>query len=313
MLTVKRSIISSQIAFVNSRFGNATPLPLPANETSIKASSIKNAPPQNTHDSSNKVVDEQAHQTKPKKKKSALAQWLHGMMKSTINVGIMLSAVVGGGYMYDQAVGDQNVPVFQTLIPKETKSGLPKHLDALLDTNTTSRFQPGLSLKRMVPENGKMAAEQGYQYLQPSLSIVRQVVPEIADWYATMQQDGRLVFGTHERAEKFYGADVYAAYDQIRGTLNIGPAFWDMSELDKAANLVHEFRHAKQNMPKVISDRLGQALTLRILSDECRIEDEAYLYQEAFYRALGRPASFDVQAYLQSRGLMPQGKEKFVP
>jgi hypothetical protein len=308
MLTVNRSVAIPQSVSVKHRFGNAQPIVTQA-PSSVHVSSA--TVPENTNQSANQSANQTV--SKPKKKSSALYRWLHGMVKSTINVGIMLSAVVGGGYMYDQAVGDRNVPVFQLNVSPETKSGLPKHLDALLDNNTTSRFQPGLSLKRMVPENGNMTAEQGYQYLQPSLSIVRQVVPEIADWYAKMQQEGRLIFGTHERAEKLYGADVYAAYDQIRGTLNIGPGFWDMTELDKAANLVHEFRHAKQNMPKVISDRLGQALTLRILSDECRIEDEAYLYQEAFYRALGRPASLDVQAYLQSRGLMPQGKEKFIP
>jgi hypothetical protein len=304
-LNSNRVDIPSQRASVKRRFGTAISDKTPSSEAApVLAPTVPaDSPLAETKNTASKV----------NKKPSALYQWLHGMVKSTINVGIMLTSVVGVGYMYDQAVGDRHVPVFHLNANPETKSGLPQNLDALLDQNTISRFGPILSSKRIVPENGKLTAEEGYRLLQPSLSIVRQVVPEIADWYAKMQQEGRLIYGPHERAERAYGADVYAAYDQIRGTLHIGSAFWDMTELDKAANMVHEFRHARQNMPKVISDRLGQALTFRLLSDECRIEDEAYLYQEAFYRALGRPASFDVQAYLQSRGLMPQGKEKFTP
>jgi hypothetical protein len=213
---------------------------------------------------------------------------LKRLMKSAKNVLILLAATIGGGNLYDAAVGDGPLPQFTPLAQSAP------HLVGKLKENTTARLadQPTLS------------PDQVWQALQPSLDILQAVSPEIAQWVHTMHQENRLHANGMHLVSAYYQSEIYAGYDQVRDQLILGPAFWKLSNGHKAATLAHEFRHARQNYPKIVSDKLTQLITLRGHTDYCKVEDEAYLYQKNFYQALGID-SLEVDYYLHERGLNP--------
>ncbi len=197
---------------------------------------------------------------------------------------ISYTTLIGGGEVYNHVVGDGPLPMFSRV--------MVSHRDTLLK-NTTAGLSPE-ALKKLSPE-------QKWQALQPTLDILNSLSPEIADWVKTQHRQGNLSYGPPTLTLNGTSTDsILASYTM--GSLKINTPFWQMPDGYKAATLVHEYRHSRQNWGKLLSV-FGTKILTGDFSYPSRIEDDAFLYEQEAIRAMGLPASSGVEWYLREQNL----------
>lgn len=193
----------------------------------------------------------------------------------------MTLALIGGGHVYDSVIGDGPMPKLNVI-----KRTAPSVAAKIYENNTAS-----LAFREATPE-------QYWQALQPTLEILDAVAPEIGNWVRDRHQAGKILYAMPGNAPD----DAIAGYQPMTRQLFLSNTFWRFSNGEKASTLAHEFRHSQQNIPKSIAVRMTQLITGDLLKYPSRIEDEAYMYQLEFYRAVGMNPS-DIRFYLDDRDL----------
>ncbi|WP_373532042.1 hypothetical protein [Vampirovibrio sp.] len=192
---------------------------------------------------------------------SALKRW-----------ALCLFVLLGACTFYDQIMGDGRLPAFNEV------GHLPE-IHTLVHTNSTLDF----------PHT--QAPARGWQALRQSRSLLSALSPEIAAWVYELRQNNRIVYNETPATLWLYSkpasTPMLAAYEGMSGKLYVGADFWHLSDGEKAAILAHEYRHARQNWPKQISVRLAQYLGGAQLSDQSRLEYEAFDYERQARAALG--------------------------
>jgi len=156
-----------------------------------------------------------------------------------------------------QASGDGPIPTFHSLRPA-----------AGLDPLRTSHPQCVFS----TPDDSNR-----WRALAPALAILSEVNPEVAAWVQQTRQDGKLHFAHRVKAGK-HPVSQLAQYDALGGRLTIASGLFAENDGTIAAVLCHEYRHARQRMPKTIV----YALSFLWLDggDAALIENDALLYEQ---------------------------------
>ncbi len=131
--------------------------------------------------------------------------------------------------------------------------------------------------------------------LQPTLNIVRTLSPEIAKWVEQQYREGRFLFDPSNAVGPVAGlqaSPVLRLLTGHSGELTLFRMFLALNDGEKAAALIHEFRHEKQfaqvgTMSKRI---LALLYSGQKFSDEAYInvlEEEAFAYEKEALIALG--------------------------
>lgn len=213
--------------------------------------------------------------------------WLSIGLKKLLGYGILLLAVIGLGEVYDKFVGDGPLAGFVPL------SHAAPQLLPLKDRNTTGT----LSLR---PVSGG----QSWQALKVTRDILSASAPEVSAWLTERQAQGEILYDFVPPVEVSAYQDSCLSYQSpLTRHLFLAPRFWLQTDGAKAMILVHEYRHSRQNFPKVMAERLAQVLSGSVFSNPnaTRLEDEAFLYQRAFLHALGQ-SDAELNLYLNRRG-----------
>lgn len=210
------------------------------------------------------------------------------LAKPMLNIVVLLLAMVGLAHVLDYASGDGSLPRFRSL--RDSAS----HLQGRLYRNRS------LKLAR---QEVSISTADGWQAMQPAFFLVRAIAPEIADWLNRMHTRNRIVYRLLPLQRHFFSRQIYLSSNVNWGVLNVGPAFWNLRDGDKAAFLIHEYRHFRQNRPKVIASLTAEVLSGTLPEYGSVLEDEAFLYQNEAYRALGMPNGL-IRPYLRRRNLL---------
>lgn len=127
------------------------------------------------------------------------------------------------------------------------------------------------------------------QALKATRGILQQTSPAVAEWVWDLQRRDRIIHHFQIPIDHPDYTVTLAFQSPMVHYLLLAPAFWQQSDIDKAAILVHEYRHSRQNVAKVLAVRGWQFLTLQAVfrPDANQLEDEAYQYQAHFYQAVG--------------------------
>ncbi|WP_303673353.1 hypothetical protein [Vampirovibrio chlorellavorus] len=170
--------------------------------------------------------------------------------------------------LYDQGVGDGTLP------------GL-NDLSGIREIRSAARQNSSRSLK----------GPAHWQSLSGGRSLLLALSPSLADWLYQLHHQRKIVYAAPAHWQSAYGQSsetpLLAAYEPWSGKLYIGADFWTLSDGEKAAILAHEYRHARQNWPKVISHRLAQWLMHGQLQYHTPLEREAFDYERQARAALG--------------------------
>lgn len=197
---------------------------------------------------------------------------LSGMFSLCKRLILTLLILLGACTLYDQAIGDGRLPRLNDL------SGISS-FSAQARSNTTLN-----SLENP-------AIQPGWNHLAASRELLTAVSPEIAAWLYTLHEQNRIVYGSPLHLSAFYGktseTPVLAAYEKLGGKLYIGNDFWVLNDGEKAAILAHEFRHSRQNWPKVLSHRLAQLIGGGQFHYQSSLEAEAFAYERQVRSAFG--------------------------
>jgi hypothetical protein len=112
--------------------------------------------------------------------------------------------------------------------------------------------------------------------LEPALAILDEVHPAVAGWVRDAERQGKLQFTDHLNAGR-EGASQLAQYDFFRRTLTIGGGMFAENDGTIATILCHEYRHARQRLPKTIV----YALSFVVLrhGDPAIVENDAQLFE----------------------------------
>lgn len=172
-------------------------------------------------------------------------------------------------------------------------------LDKIIGDGPLPTFIPGKYKIQTTPITQPKSTKDYQTALQPVFQILRGTNPQIAFWLKQQTIQYQFVFPIDHPQYK----ETKALHVPFVNMLILGPSFWKETELDKAAIIAHEYRHSRQNFAKVIGERTSQLLSLQtfINPDATRLEDEAYLYQAAFYKAVGTEPDW-LRYHLQARG-----------
>jgi hypothetical protein len=187
---------------------------------------------------------------------------------------VTVLVVIGLGRVYDLAVGDGAIPAFTT------RELTPLERERLVFQNTTAP---------LAQSNPARPSAEYWRGLQPTLALLRSVNPSVAEWVMGLYREGRIVFDLSLPVDHPAYQNTLAFQSPVVPYLMLAPGYWQQSDLEKAAILVHEYRHHRQSFPKLLSERMAQVLSLQVLfnPDATLLEEEAYRYQGEFYRALG--------------------------
>ncbi len=222
---------------------------------------------------------------KPGRKPGFITRLLYGA-RTLLNIAVLLLALVGLTRLASELYGDGPLPRFRPL--SQVAPGLVDQL-AVNSVNT-----PVVTAAR----------EASWRKLQPTLVILEAISPEIATWLKELHQQDRIRYRLLRIQQwAFRDRDILVSYNGNYGTLHIGQSFWYLSDGNKAAYLAHEYRHFRQNRAKVLGELLTRTLSGKIMTYGNTLEDEAYLYQLAAYRAMSMdPAA--IRDYLRQRDLL---------
>ena len=141
-----------------------------------------------------------------------------------------------------------------------------------------------------------VSAEAKWQGLQPALAVLDQILPEVSAWVRDRQAQQLLVFDGEGAGLEH----AIAAYQPSTKKLFVNEYYWGMNTGNQAAVLAHEFRHSKQNFPKLIAVTVGQLVTGGVFKYPSLIEDEAFQYQSRYLKAIGLKPT-EIEYYLQER------------
>lgn len=176
--------------------------------------------------------------------------------------------VLGLCTLYDQGVGDGKLPSFNDL-------------SGIREIRSAARQNSSQNLK----------APANWQTLSGGRSLLLALSPPLAHWLYQLHHQRKIVYAPPAHWQSAYGQSsetpLLAAYEPWSGKLYIGTAFWALDDGEKAAILAHEYRHARQNWPKVISHRLAQWLIHGQLQYHAPLESEAFDYERQARAALG--------------------------
>jgi hypothetical protein len=173
---------------------------------------------------------------------------------------------------------------------------------SVLDKIIGDGFLPAFTPSKYTEQKAITQLKNGQDYqasLQTVFRILRTVNPPIAYWLKRQTVQYQFVFPIDHPQYK----ETKALHIPFINMLLLGPGFWKETDLDKAAIIVHEYRHSRQNFAKTIGERTSQFLSGQAFlnPDATRLEDEAYLYQAAFYQAVGAEPDW-LWYHLQARG-----------
>jgi len=196
------------------------------------------------------------------------------LLKLVGRIILLMTFIIGGCTIYDEAIGDGALPTFNRL------QAVSPAFARQATRNTT----------QTLPSN--CSKSQAWQAMTASRELLTALSPEIAAWLYTLHAQNRVIL--HEPAENlptmFHAAEdtqVIAAYRHIDGKLYLAQMFWQLSDGQKVAVLAHEYRHYRQNLPKRISRQLAQIAGGGQLRYRSLIEDEAFAYERQAQTALG--------------------------
>lgn len=187
------------------------------------------------------------------------------LLRKPFELLMLALAVVGLCHVLDYVIGDGALPGFRPgkIKPAQLEAGHP-----------------------MLKSSGK---KDYLRALAAPIAILQATSPPIARWVTDLQKKDRIIYRFELPIDHPSYAGSLAFQSPLISYLLLSPGFWEQSDLDEAAILAHEYRHHRQNLFKLIAERASQVLSLRVIHDpdNNRLEDEAYLYQEKFYRAAG--------------------------
>ncbi len=203
----------------------------------------------------------------------------------------------GGGQLYD---GDGKLPAFNNIATQYAKE---------IHQNTTTKF-----IQDKIASEQPISDEEIWQHMQPTLKLLKALSPEIAQWVEDLHQAGKI------RYTKEHPEGNSCGFDHISGELHLHKVFFTLDkDGEKAAELAHEYRHARQNKWKVVShfispqhlynywgEKAAKKIGKKVSTEQwiygSRIEDEAHLYEKQACQAMGISSS-GVDLYLTGRGL----------
>jgi len=173
-----------------------------------------------------------------------------------LKYGVAVLAMFGLLQLW-QAVGDGPIPTFQCM---SAAAGL----DPLRTSHPQCVFWERDDSTR-------------WRALTPALAIVSEVSPEVAAWVRQTRRDGKLHFAQRVKAGA-HPVSQLAQYDALRGRLTIASGLFAENDGTIAAVLCHEYRHARQRMPKTVV----YALSFLWMDggDPALIENDALLYEQ---------------------------------
>lgn len=179
-----------------------------------------------------------------------------------------------------------------------------KEMKKIFNTNTTqgmSRENPPKSVK---------------EALEPSLKILELYDSKAADWLRNLDEGDYLLAGKNI---KVLGkkTEIYAAWTTIIregitphiNDMVLGDRFWELSDVEKASVLYHEYIHAVDDpVIRQIQKLYGtvENLITKVYGDGA--EDKAYLSQWEMMKALGVKDGYiyyEVKSYLEERKIGP--------
>lgn len=122
--------------------------------------------------------------------------------------------------------------------------------------------------------------------LERPLALLDEVHPPVAAWVRAVEHQGRLRFANQLRAGH-EPVGCLAQYDHFRGTLTIAGGLFAEDDGTIATILCHEYRHARQRLPKTIVYALSFVVMAQ--GDASIIENDAQLFErEAQLAIFGR-------------------------
>lgn len=192
-----------------------------------------------------------------------LGAHVHGVTADCRNVpryclkyGVVVLAMFGLLQLW-QASGDGPLPAYRCLSPA-----------AGLDPLRTSHPQCVLAARDDAAR---------WRALTPALAILSEVNPDVAAWVRQTRRDGKLHFARGVKGGP-HPVSQLAQYDALRGRLTIASGLFAENDGTIAAVLCHEYRHARQRMPKTIVYALS--FLWSDSGDPALIENDALLYEQ---------------------------------
>lgn len=194
-----------------------------------------------------------------------LADDSRNIPRYSLKYGVVVLALFGVSQVW-QALGDGPIPHFQTMAPTAG-------LDPL-------RVSAAHCIRAGTKEETRRAA------LEPALAILDEVQPNVADWVRDRERRGKLRFTDSLKIGK-ERAQHLAKYDAFAHRLTVGRGIFAENDGTIATILCHEYRHARQRLPKTIVYALSFLWTRQ--GDPAIVENDALLFeQEAQLAVFGK-------------------------
>jgi len=205
---------------------------------------------------------------------------------------LLMLLVIAVSFVIGETIGDGDLPEFYSM-PVE------KLADPVTQNTTAHLAQSKLPRRH----------EESWMALYHTLRILETASPEISDWVRDRNNKNLLILDFNIPVDHPSYSTTYAFQSVLTGHLLLSSHFWRLTDIEKAGVLVHEYRHSRQNFFKVMAGRAWQVLSIKGLlnPDESVLEDEAYLYQSEFYKAIGYRAPA-IEAWLKHRGILKKNE-----
>jgi hypothetical protein len=200
----------------------------------------------------------------------------------TSSVVICLLALIGFLDVMGGFLGSPVVLPFNSLGPEKPELMKQRYLSLTLDIDKLD------------------SPEAHWRALQPALSLLNAIQPDIAQWMVQLNREKRMLW---KPLPTLFNWPVLASYDWRLNYFYLGPEFWKLNEGDKAAVIAHEYFHHRQNKPWMLGDTMLETVTGKLSEYGSRTEDEAHLFQLAAYQAMGMQPSGIVTGYFRQRHL----------
>jgi hypothetical protein len=179
-----------------------------------------------------------------------------------LRYSIIILAIFGILSILD-AHGDGRIPVFLSLLP-------------------TSGINPNRASSLQCTVEGTTAKAR-WQGLAASLKILEEVNPEIARWIREKYTAGMIVFSDAD-FQSNDKCNALAKFDVLNGKLTINRQLFAEHDGNIAAILAHEFRHSRQNYPKLF--RYALSFLFAKGGDSSIIENDAEIYEREAKNAI---------------------------
>jgi hypothetical protein len=191
-----------------------------------------------------------------------LAEDTRNLPRYSLKYGVVVLALFGAVQVW-QAVGDGPLELFR---PLDSAAGL----DPL-------RVSAARCVLAQTGDESRRAA------LEPALAILDEVHPDAADWVRDRDRRGKLCFTNSLRIGQEQ-AQHLAKYDAFTHRLTIGRGLFAENDGTIATILCHEYRHARQRLPKTIVYALSFLWARR--GDSTLVENDALLFEKEAQEAV---------------------------